>query len=80
MAAGRNRSFFVDANGGLLACGAEELPGMLGLRKGTSQTPFTAVVPTPVPSMAGTRIRSVVCNNDHNFALSEAGQIFHWGH
>jgi alpha-tubulin suppressor-like RCC1 family protein len=81
MATGWNRSFFVDANGALLACGKEEEGevGLLGLREGTSQTPFTAVVPTPVPSMAGIRVRAVACFNNCNLVVSEAGQVFEWG-
>jgi hypothetical protein len=80
VAAGRDRSFFVDANGALLACGAEEQPGLLGLRGGTGQTSsFTAVVPTPVPSLAGVRIRSVISCGGRNLAVSEAGQLFAWG-
>jgi hypothetical protein len=81
VAARRNRSFFVDANGVLLACGTEgqrEI-GLLGLREGTSQTSFTAAVPTPVPSMAGVRIRAVACHINCNLAVSEAGQVFEWG-
>jgi alpha-tubulin suppressor-like RCC1 family protein len=73
----------VDANGALLACGEEEEgegeQGLLGLRKGTSQDPCSAVVPTPVPSLAGTPICSVVCGQSCNLALSEAGQVFAWG-
>jgi alpha-tubulin suppressor-like RCC1 family protein len=82
VAAGRNRSFFVDANGALLTCGREEEGevGLLGLREGTSQTPFTAAVPTPVPSMAGVRVRAVACHDHCNLALSEAGQVFARGH
>jgi alpha-tubulin suppressor-like RCC1 family protein len=82
VAAGRNRSFFVDANGALLACGKEEEGeiGLLGLRGGTSQTSFTAMVPTPVPSMAGVRIRGASCYSNCNLAVSEAGQVFEWGH
>jgi regulator of chromosome condensation len=81
VAAGRNRSFFVDANGALLACGREDEGeiGLLGLRGSTSQTFFTAVVPTPVPSMAGVRIRAVISHDHCNLALSEAGQVFAWG-
>jgi alpha-tubulin suppressor-like RCC1 family protein len=81
VAAGRHRSFFVDANGALLACGeeGEEEQGLLGLREGPSQTPLTVVVPTPVPSMAGVRIRAVACHRFGNLALSEAGQVFAWG-
>jgi alpha-tubulin suppressor-like RCC1 family protein len=79
VAAGLNRSFFVDANGALLACGADDKPGLLGLRGGSSQTPFTAVVPTPVPSMAGVRMRAVACRDYCNLAVSEAGQVFAWG-
>jgi alpha-tubulin suppressor-like RCC1 family protein len=81
MAAGRNRSFFVDANGALLACGeeGEKEQGLLGLREGISQAPFTVVMATPVPSLAGTRIRAVVCGECCNLALSEAGQVFAWG-
>jgi alpha-tubulin suppressor-like RCC1 family protein len=81
VATGRERSFFVDANGALLACGKEEAGevGLLGMREGASQTSFTAVVPTPVPSPAGVRIRAEVCHDDCNLAMSEAGQVFEWG-
>jgi hypothetical protein len=79
VAAGRERSFFVDANGALLACGKEDEPGPLGLQRGTSQTPFTAAVPTPVPSVTGVRMRAVVCYDRCNLAVSEAGQVFAWG-
>jgi alpha-tubulin suppressor-like RCC1 family protein len=81
VAAGGNRSFFVDANGALLACGAEEEGenGLLGLRAGTIQTAMTVVLPTPVPSMAGVYIRAVVCHDDYNLAVSEAGQVLAWG-
>jgi hypothetical protein len=77
-AAGPDRSFFVDANGALLACGKEQAGevGLLGLRGVTSQTSFKAVVPTPVPSMAGLRVRTVVSYVDCNLAVSEAGQVF----
>jgi alpha-tubulin suppressor-like RCC1 family protein len=82
VAVGWNRSFFVDANGALLACGKEgpgEMGmGMLGLREGTSKTPFTAAVPTPVPSMTGVRVQAVVCLDNGNLAVSEAGQVFAW--
>jgi hypothetical protein len=40
---------------------------------------ITAVAPTPVPSMAGVRDRTVVCHEHCNLALSEAGQVFAWG-
>jgi alpha-tubulin suppressor-like RCC1 family protein len=81
VAAGRDRSFFVDANGTLLACGAETEGenGLLGLRDGPGHTPFTAAAPTAVPSLAGVRIRAVVCHDHCNLALSEAGQVFEWG-
>jgi alpha-tubulin suppressor-like RCC1 family protein len=69
VAAGWERSFFVDANGALLACGTENEPGLLGLQaEGTSQTFFTAVAPTPIPSMAGVRVRAVACHDDCSFA------------
>jgi alpha-tubulin suppressor-like RCC1 family protein len=82
VAAGEDRSFFVDANGALLACGTEDeaCMGLLGLRGGTySQTPFTAVVPTPVPSVVRVCIRSVASHDDCNLAVSKAGQVFAWG-
>jgi alpha-tubulin suppressor-like RCC1 family protein len=81
VAAGKCCSFFVDANGALLACGAEEEGQVvrLGLREGTSQTSFTAVVPTPVPSTAGIRIRAVSCHSNGNLAVSEAGHVLAWG-
>jgi alpha-tubulin suppressor-like RCC1 family protein len=70
MAAGEKRSFFVDANGALLACGKEEEGevGLLGLQGGTSQTAFGAVVPTPVPSMAEVRVRAVASHDHCNLA------------
>jgi hypothetical protein len=42
IAAGRKRSFFVDAHGALLACDKEEEGeiGLLGLQAGTSQIPL----------------------------------------
>jgi alpha-tubulin suppressor-like RCC1 family protein len=81
VAAGRDRSLFVETNGALLACGNEEEGevGLLGLRACTDQTPFTAAVSTPVPSMAGVRLRAVVCHGHRNLAVSEAGQVFAWG-
>jgi hypothetical protein len=57
VSAGEDRSFFVDASGGLQVCGTEAQgkQGLLGLREGTSQASFTVVVPMPVPSLAGMR-------------------------
>jgi alpha-tubulin suppressor-like RCC1 family protein len=80
VAAGRDRSFFVGANGALLACSAEKQGevGLLGLRRGNSQTPFTAVGPTAVPSMEGARVRAVVCHDYCNLVVSEAGQVLAW--
>jgi alpha-tubulin suppressor-like RCC1 family protein len=82
VAAGWDRSFFVDEDSALLACGNEEPGevGMLGLREGTSQGSFTAMVPTPLPSMVGVRIHAVACHDDCNLAVSAAGQVFAWGH
>jgi alpha-tubulin suppressor-like RCC1 family protein len=79
VAAGWKRSFFVDADGALLACGKEKRPGLLGLQEGTGQAFFIAAVPTPVPSMAGVCVRAVACHNSCNLAVSEAGQVFAWG-
>jgi hypothetical protein len=82
VAAGCNRSFFVDANGrhaAGLRCRGRMRIGLLGLRGGTSQTPFTAAVPTPVPSTAGVRIRAVVCHDECNLAVSEAGASLRMG-
>jgi alpha-tubulin suppressor-like RCC1 family protein len=76
VAAGRDRSFFVDASG----TEEEGEVGLLGLQGGTtSQAVFTAAVPAPVPSMAGVRIRAVSCHDYFNLAVSEAGQVFAWG-
>jgi alpha-tubulin suppressor-like RCC1 family protein len=81
VAAGWDRSFFVDANGELLACGCEGVNevGLLGLQGGASQTSFAAVAPTPVPSMAGVCVRAVACHLICNLAVSEEGQVFEWG-
>jgi hypothetical protein len=76
VAAGQNRSFFVDAHGALLACRAPKQRGLLGL---PGDHFLTVAVPTPVPSLAGICIRSVVCHDQCNFAVSEAGQVFAWG-
>jgi hypothetical protein len=80
VAAGRHRSFFVDANGALLFCDRVEEgeASMLGLRIGSSQTSFTAVLPTPVPAMAGVRFHAVFCHLHCTLVLSEAGQVFAW--
>jgi hypothetical protein len=80
VAAGLDRSYFLDANGALLVCSEAQEPGLLGLRGGTSQTSITAAVPTPVPSFAGIRIRAVACRGGCNLAVSEEGQLFGWGH
>jgi alpha-tubulin suppressor-like RCC1 family protein len=82
VAAGLNRSFFVDATGALLACGKERAAevGLPGLREGTGQTSFAAVLPTPVPPMTDVRVRAVVSSDDCNLAVSEAGQLFAWGY
>jgi hypothetical protein len=78
VAAGWARSCFVDANGALLVCGS--VPGQFGLPEGLSPAShMAALVPTPVPSMAGVRIRAVVCSYRCNLAVSEAGQVFAWG-
>jgi alpha-tubulin suppressor-like RCC1 family protein len=81
VATGRNRSFFVDANGALLVCGEQlaGVVGLLGLPGGTSQTYLEAVVPTPVPFVAGVRIRAVACWEGCNLAVGESGQVFEWG-
>jgi alpha-tubulin suppressor-like RCC1 family protein len=79
-AAGKDRSFFVDATGALLFSGHQEAPGLLDITRGIRQAALTSVVPTPLPSMAGVRVRTVVCHEDSNLAVSEAGQVFAWGH
>jgi hypothetical protein len=78
IAAGWNRSFFVDASGALLVCGAEDVDeiGVLGLQGGNSTAPLTVVTPTIVPSTARIRMRAVAAHEDYNLAVSEAGQVF----
>jgi alpha-tubulin suppressor-like RCC1 family protein len=81
VAAGLDRSFFVNATGALLACGIEEEgeAGLLGLQRGDGQTTFTAVEPTPVPFLAGMHVRALACHEDCNLAVSKAGGVFEWG-
>jgi hypothetical protein len=86
VAAGESpHSLFVDANGARLACGFESELGTLGLPEDQEDEEDellslrTVLVPTPVPSLAGIRIRQVAAGFDCNLALSEAGRVYMWG-
>jgi hypothetical protein len=76
-------SLFVDANGALLVCGFEHGTGTLGLPRDHGDNEDedfrTVLVPTPVPSLAGVRIRQVVAGYHGSLAVSEAGQVYMWG-
>jgi hypothetical protein len=86
VAAGQSpHSLLVDADGALLVCGFEHGHGTIGLpgEQGANiiglQRFCTVLVPTPVPSMAGIRIRQVVAGFHGSLALSEAGRVYMWG-
>jgi alpha-tubulin suppressor-like RCC1 family protein len=76
---------FVDANGALLVSGFEYQPGTLGLPRDQDGNATelrgrrTVLVPTPVPSMAGIRIRHVAASCCCSLAVSEAGRVYMWG-
>jgi alpha-tubulin suppressor-like RCC1 family protein len=74
-------SLFVNANGALLVCGFEHGPGTLGLPRDQDEDHQfrTVLVPRPVPSMAGTRIRQVVAYCHCSLAVSEEGHVYMWG-
>ena len=63
----------------VLVCGAAEdeggviCPGLLGLDINVLR------VPTPVPSLAGTRVHSVAAGHDHTLVLTEAGTMLSFG-
>jgi alpha-tubulin suppressor-like RCC1 family protein len=86
VAAGQSRhSLFVDAKGALLVCGFERETGTLGLpreqvdHEDDDDCFRTELVPKPVPSMAGIRIRQVAAGSYCSLALSEAGRVYMWG-
>jgi alpha-tubulin suppressor-like RCC1 family protein len=80
-------SLFVHANGALMVYSLEGEAGTLGLPKDQdgrededADDDFrTVLVPTPVRSMAGIRIRQVVAGFKCSLALTEAGQVYMWG-
>jgi alpha-tubulin suppressor-like RCC1 family protein len=78
-------SVLVDVKGALMVCGFEDeqRDGTLGLpsTQGDNEDddPGTVLVSTPVPSMAGIRIRQVVAGSNCSLALTEAGLVYMWG-
>jgi hypothetical protein len=79
-------SLFIDAEGTLLVCGCEGERGILGLprdhadtEEGVEDTFHIVLVPTPVPCMAGIRIRQVMAGFHCSLALTEAGRVYMWG-
>jgi hypothetical protein len=81
----RPNSLFIDASGALLVCGLEDELGVLGLPREQGDNEDgdhqfrTVLVPTPVSSMAGVRIRQVAAGYYCSLAVSEAGQVYMWG-
>jgi len=89
LAVAANTSLFVDTEGRLLTCGAEniqdghERPGLiLGHDWGPDDEflePRVLGPPTLVPSMQGRRIVSVAVGDWHCLALSREGEVYSWG-
>ena len=87
LAAGAMHSLFVAADGALLSCGVEKvvgidgstvamLPGLLG--HGLLADPIAGLrLPTPLPSMAGVRVRSVAANGRHSMAVAWDGMYLY---
>jgi alpha-tubulin suppressor-like RCC1 family protein len=70
------------ADGAVLVCGVEDERGTLGLprnHEGEDHLPRTVLLPAPVPSLAGVRIRHVAAGFNCSLALSGAGQVYIWG-
>jgi hypothetical protein len=72
IAAGSERSLFVDVAGRLLACGS-------GAAVGHGNVAVRYSVPTPVATMASVRVRFVVGQCSHSFAVGWDGQVYSWG-
>lgn len=87
IAAGMSHSLFISAAGELLSCGTEwdvdgnPTPGLLGHGElAEEDVPASSVhVPTPIPALAGIRIRSVAAGVSLSLAVTEAGECFSWG-
>jgi hypothetical protein len=70
--AGVFQGLFVDAAGGLLACGN-------GAAAGHGHENLVFSVPTPVAAIAGVRVRSVAAGSRHSLAISWDGRVYSWG-
>jgi len=87
IAAGMSHSLFISPAGALLSCGTEwdvdgnPTPGLLGHGElAEEDVPANSVhVPTPIPSLRGTRIRSVAAGVSLSLAVTEAGEVYSWG-
>lgn len=69
----------LDAADRLLSCGTEDLfhgHGVLGHGK---HGQLLLSTPTPIPSMADVRVRSVAAFNGNSFALGRQGELYSWG-
>jgi len=82
---GETFSIFVDREGRLHSCGSEfSARGEFNLGHAmAAETDLDAVheiaLPTPLPSMQGTRIVSVATSGAHCLALSAEGKVYAWG-
>ena len=82
---GETFSIFVDRDGRLHSCGSEfSARGEFNLGHAmAAETDLDAVheiaLPTPLPSMQGTRIVSVATSGAHCLALSAEGEVYAWG-
>jgi hypothetical protein len=87
IAAGMSHSLFISATGELLSCGTEwdvdgnPMPGLVGHGEIVEEdVPASSVhVPTPIPTLAGIRIRSIAAGVSLSLAVTEAGEVFSWG-
>jgi hypothetical protein len=73
IAAGLDRSLFVDAAGRLLACGIGAAVGHGDEDDGVHPEP------APVAGMAGLRVRIVAAGSAHSLALGWDGRVYSWG-
>jgi hypothetical protein len=72
IAAGGDHNLFLDAAGGVLACGK-------GAAVGHGDADRNHSDPTPVAAMAGVRVRMVAAGSRHSLALGWDGRVYSWG-
>lgn len=85
VAGGTRSSAFIDAEGRLLTCGDQTPPTQhaehhfRGAMLGHGAQAIVVPVPTVVPGLAATIVRSVSVSDTHHLVLGEAGEVYSFG-